>query len=86
EITGAMATVVLLGLNLFIQFAANDASGGPAQFRISPFFNPAALENVDKSQVIAHTIQNRIFFIILIAVISLLTFSRVERREKMLGD
>lgn len=78
EITGAMATAVLYALNMFVQLNT--------QTRISPFFNPVAMDNVDRSQVLAYTIQNRIFFIILIAAISLLTFSRVERREKMLGD
>ena len=78
EITGAMATVVLYAINLFVQLNT--------QIRVSPFFNPLAMNTADKSQVLSYTIQNRIFFIIFIAVISLLTFSRVERREKMLGD
>ena len=84
EITGAMVTGLFYALFVFIQLAVNDSNGGSAQFRISPFFNPVAL--VDKSQALAHTIQNRIFFLILIGIISLLAFSFVERREKMLGD
>ena len=78
EITGAMGSVVLYVIVLLMQ--AN------RQFRISPFFNPLAIENTDKSQIISSTIQNRIFFIIIIVVLALLTFLRVERREKMLGD
>lgn len=76
EITGAMVTVPLFAFNLLIS----------ADSRISPFFNPLALENTEKLQVLSYTIQNRIFFIILIGIVTLLTFSRVERREKMLGD
>jgi hypothetical protein len=76
EITGAMATAVLFVFNLFI---------GPGS-RISPFFNPLALDNAEKSQMVSYTIQNRIFFIIFMAVVALMTFSRVERREKMLGN
>lgn len=78
EITGAMASVVLYTLNLFVQVRG--------QFRISPFFNPLAMDGTEKTQILYYTIQNRIFFLIFIAVIALLTFYRVERREKMLGD
>lgn len=80
EITGAMITFVLYALNVFIHLASD------VQLRISPFFDPNAIKNMDKSQILSHTIQNRIFLIILIAVLCLLTFFRVERREKMLRD
>ena len=80
EITGAMATVVLYSINIFIQLASD------VQLRVSPFFNPLAIESPDKRQILSYTIQNRIFFIILIVILSLLTFARVERREKMLRD
>lgn len=76
EITGAMASIALFAINLLVWQG----------FRISPFFNPLALENIEKSQVLYYTIQNRIFFIIFIVSLALLTFYRVERREKMLGD
>lgn len=76
EITGAMVTVALFAFNLLI---------GPGS-RVSPFFNPLVLDNTEKSQMLSYTVQNRIFFIIFMAVITLLTFSRVERREKMLGN
>lgn len=76
EITGAMGTISLFAVNLLIG----------AGSRISPFFNPLAMESAEKAQMLAYTVQNRIFFILFMAVIALLTFSRVERREKMLGD
>jgi hypothetical protein len=76
EITGAMATIVVYAITVLM--------GG--SFRISPFFNPLALDKVENAQAVARVIQNRILFVILIVVISLLTFLRVERREKMLRD
>jgi hypothetical protein len=80
EITGAMASVTLLALNgLFSGFGEN-------QMRISPFFNPLAIRDGDESEIFAWTFQNRILFLLLIGAIVLLTFGRVERREKMLGD
>lgn len=80
EITGAMAASALLALNgIFSGFGAN-------RMRISPFFNPLAIQDRDMTAVFASTLQNRILFILLIVAITLLTFSRVERREKMLGD
>jgi len=79
EITGAMATVAVFTLNAMIGFE-------DFQLRISPFFNPLVIQGMDSDQLFAQTLQNRIFFIILIVGITLLTFSRVERREKMLGD
>ncbi len=78
-ISGAMVTVIPFAVNIMVVM-------GRAQLRISPFFDSAAIKNMDSSQVIAHSIQNRIFFIILIFTLTLLTFTRVERREKMLGD
>jgi MFS family permease len=80
EITGAMAAAALLAVNGFFGgFGANE-------MRISPFFNPLAIQDRDVTAVFAYTLQNRILFILLIAAVTLLTFSRVERREKMLGD
>jgi len=75
EITGAMASVALFAVNgLFFNL------------RVSPFFNPLAIKDGDETELFAWTLQNRILFLLLIAVIVLLTFARVERREKMLGD
>jgi ABC-type transport system involved in multi-copper enzyme maturation permease subunit len=80
EITGAMASVAL--------FAVNGVSSGfgDNQMRVSPFFNPLAIKDGDETELFAWTLQNRIFFLLLIVAIVLLTFARVERREKMLGD
>lgn len=80
EITGAMATTALLALNgIGTGFGSN-------QMRISPFFNPLAIRDGDPATLFAWTLQNHILFIILIVAVTLLTFSRVERREKMLGN
>ncbi|KPL17431.1 MAG: hypothetical protein AMS26_00990 [Bacteroides sp. SM23_62] len=78
EISGAMATSLLLTINIIISNFGN-------RMRLSPFFNPLAFDS-NITDVTAYTIQNRILFIIVISAITLLTFSRVERREKMLGD
>lgn len=80
EITGAMGAAALLVLNGF------GTGFGNIQIRISPFFNPLAIQDRDVSIVFAWTLQNRILFLLLIAAITLFTFSRVERREKMLED
>jgi ABC-type transport system involved in multi-copper enzyme maturation permease subunit len=77
EIYGAMATALLLTIDIII--------GSNGNMRLSPFFNPLAIDS-NMIDVLAYTIQNRILFIIVISAITLLTFSRVERREKMLGD
>ena len=80
EISGAMASVTLLAINgLFSGFGNN-------QIRVSPFFNPLAIKDGDETELFAWILQNRILFLLLIAAIILLTFGRVERREKMLGD
>ena len=80
EISGAMATFTLLALNILY------SAVGDNQARVSPFFNPLAIRDGDETELFALTLQNRIFFLLLIVAIVLLTFSRVERREKMLGD
>jgi hypothetical protein len=79
EISGAMASVTLFAINSVFGFGGN-------QMRISPFFNPLAIRDGDETELFAWTLQNRILFLLLITAIVLLTFSRVERREKMLGD
>ena len=80
EITGAMATAVLLAFNGLVTGFGNN------QIRISPFFNPLGIRNRDATELFAWTLQNRILFVLLIVAITLLTFARVERREKMLGN
>ncbi len=84
EISGAMATALLLTINI-IYGLGSSVSSNVSLMRLSPFFNPLAIDS-NMTDVSAYTIQNRILFIIVISAITLLTFSRVERREKMLGD
>ena len=82
EITGAMAAAALLSAN----FIFAGIVSGRSLMRISPFFNTLAIRNGDTATIFAWTLQNRILFVLLIAAITLLTFSLVEKREKMLGD
>jgi len=74
EVTGAMTSAVVLLLGV-----AN------SQTRFSPFYNPAAVRDEDASVLLAHTVQNRIGFALLIAALTALAFTRAERREKMLA-
>jgi hypothetical protein len=76
EATGAMVTVVVAIANFFIH---------ELDWRISPFWNPAALGDYDPADVLAWTVQNRIGFALAIAAITALAFVRAERREKLLG-
>jgi hypothetical protein len=76
EATGALLATGVLILNFFIQ-------GG--NLRVSPFWNPANLEDFDPADVLAWTTQNRIGFLLAIVAIVVLSFGRAERREKMLG-
>ena len=74
EVAGSLATVGVLGLNSLL-----------GSFRISPFWNPLTLDEVDPAQMLAMALQNRIGVLLAIAAIVALTFTRAERREKMLG-
>jgi len=76
EATGAMVATGVLILNAFVQ-------GG--DLRVSPLWNPVKLEENDPSDVLAWTVQNRVGFLIVIVVITLLCFGRAERRESMLS-
>ena len=60
---------------------------GDSQIRVSPFWNPAILEQrgTDPTDLLAWTVQNRIGFVLAIAAVIALGFARAERREKMLG-
>jgi len=78
EITGAMATAALLGLNGFI------TAFGERQVRISPFFNPLAMDSASPADLFAWTVQNRIGFVLAIVAVTALAFSRAEKREKLL--
>ncbi|MCZ6792392.1 MAG: hypothetical protein O7J95_02115 [Planctomycetota bacterium] len=79
EITGAMATIAALALNGLI------SGFGDNQMRFSPFFNPLAIADSRAADLFAWTLQNRIGFAMVIAVIAALAFARAERREKLLG-
>lgn len=79
DVAGAMATAAILGLNGLI------TGFGQNPLRISPFWNPLALEEVDPERLLAMAVQNRIGFALAIAAIVALTFTRAERREAMLA-
>ncbi len=79
EVAGTLATIGLLGLNGLI------TSFGAIQFRISPLWNPLAIEDADAARMLAMSVQNRIGIALAIVAIVALTFARAERREKMLG-
>ena len=74
EVAGSLATIGVLGLNSLL-----------GALRISPFWNPLAVEEADAAQMLALNVQNRIGVALAIAAIVALTFTRAERREKMLG-
>jgi hypothetical protein len=76
EATGAMLAVGVLIANTPFQ-------GG--NLRISPFWNPAKLSDFDAADVLAWSVQNRVGFALAVAAITVLSFARAERREKMLG-
>ena len=80
EAAGALITFVVLMLNGFI------AGFGQNQIRISPFWNPEALgANNDPAQIMAWTVQNRIGFLLVIAMVIALAFGRAEQRERVLS-
>jgi ABC-type transport system involved in multi-copper enzyme maturation permease subunit len=79
EVTGAMAAAALLVINGFF------TGFGENQVRVSPFFNPLAIDDASASDVFAWTLQNRIGFALAIAAVVALAFARAERREKLLG-
>ncbi len=79
EVAGALASVALLGFNGLI------TGFGAAPVRVSPFWNPLAIEEIDSERLLALALQNRIGVALAIAAIVALSFSRAERREKMLG-
>ncbi len=78
EVSGALATIGLFGLNGFL-------TGFGGHLRISPFWNPLAVEGADAEQLLAVAIQNRIGIALTIAAIVALAFARAERREEMLS-
>lgn len=79
EVGGAIATVAVIGLNGMM------SGFGQNQVRLSPFFNPWAIDDVDSSDLIAWTVQNRIIFVLLTLALIGLAFMRSNRREKLLS-
>ena len=76
EASGAVATLTVFALNWRVV---------PLNPRVSPFWNPLAVQEADAEQLIAMAVQNRIGVALVIAAIVALTFARAERREKMLS-
>ena len=74
EVAGSLATIGVL--------SPNRPFGG---FHVSPFWNPLAVEEADAAQILALSLQNRIGIALAITAIVALTFTRAERREKMLS-
>ena len=79
ETAGALGVAAILGLNGLI------SGFGENQVRISPFWNPAAIESQDPTELFAWTLQNRIGIVLAMAAILGLAFVRANRRERMLG-
>lgn len=79
EAAGAMAAAAILAVNgLLTGFGDN-------QLRISPFWNPHAVDSSDGAEVFAWTLQNRVGVLLAVAGITALAFMRANRRERMLG-
>ena len=76
EIAAALATAVILALN---GMAAGIG-------RLSPLFNPLAVQNTDATEIFAWTIQNRIGYALAIIALVTLACARTERRERLLGN
>jgi hypothetical protein len=79
EATGAMASAAVLVFNgLFTGF-------GDAQRRLSPLFNPLAVDDIAVSDLVAWTVQNRVGWALGIAALVALALIRAERREVLLS-
>jgi len=78
QMTGMMLSALVFAFNGFM------TEFGSSPLRISPSFNPMALRHHSPHEVMAFTLQNRVGMFLLIAAIVFLTFSRAQRREKML--
>ena len=78
ELTAALVTSVVIFLNgLMTGF-------GELTTRLSPFFNPLALNQENQAEVLAWTIQNRIGFALFVLAVVALSCVRAERREELL--
>ena len=75
EAAGALVTVALIFLNLFLHGVLP---------RLSPFWNPGSRPQMAPEEILAWTVQNRIGFLLVIAALTALAFGRAERREKLL--
>ena len=65
ESAGAIATTVVLALNGVL------TGFGDNQIRISPFWNPIAIEDADPTELLTWTVQNRIGFVLaMVAILS----------------
>ena len=80
EIGGAVATVLVLA------FFAFTSGFGNVQTRFSPFYNPFSLFDADPEILLAHTVQNRVGYLLLTLAILGLAFMRSNRREKLLSS
>ena len=78
EVAGGMVAATMLILNGMI------TGFGQNQLRISPFFNPRAVDGADPAELFGWTVQNRVGVALLICGITALAFMRANRRERML--
>jgi hypothetical protein len=80
EVAGAMlAATVMVANGALTGFGQN-------QLRLSPFWNPAMLQDADASLLFAWTLQNRIGFALVVVALVALAFGHAERRrERMLS-
>ena len=79
ESAGAIATSVVLAVNGVL------TGFGDNQIRISPFWNPAAIEDAEPSELFTWTLQNRVGFALAVVAVLSLGFMRANRRERMLA-
>ena len=84
ELTAVLVTLVILVANVILLNSSNTPSH--LSNRISPLFNPLALQETSPSEILAWTIQNRIGVALAIIALALLAFARAERREQLLGS
>jgi ABC-type transport system involved in multi-copper enzyme maturation permease subunit len=75
EITGALATVPVLGLS-FMTWGV----------RVSPFWSVTAARQAEPAEIVAALAQNRIGYALAIAAVVALGYARANRRERMLGS
>jgi len=79
EVGGALVAVTLLAANGVL------TGFGNSQVRVSPFWNPYTLHDLDPVLVLAWTVQNRIGFALATAALAALAFAHAERRERLLA-